>query len=88
MVKKQPDMSDIFAKTEPDTEPIAEPEKEDPVQPVGIGLRTSEWERMSEIAAELGMKRHALAMWALRDFMKRYDAGEIETATKKTLPGL
>jgi len=83
---------DEFGRDDPlrRTEPAQPQEEEqpDPVQPVGIGLKTSEWERMQEIADELGIKRHALAMWALRDFMQRYEAGEIQTETKKTLPGL
>ncbi len=85
MAKKQQDLSDIFAKTEPEAQEI-----KDPVMPVGIGLRVSEWARMGEIAQDLDTTRHALAMWALRDFIRRYDAGEIETRTetKQTLAGL
>ena len=61
---------------------------EDPVKAYGIGLRVSEWETIDQIANDLGMNRHAVALWALRDFLKRYDAGEIQTVTQKTLPGL
>ena len=85
MAKKKQDLSDIFAKTEPGPQ-----EAKDPVMPVGIGIKTSEWARMGEIAQDLDITRHALAMWALRDFIRRYDAGEIETRTetKQTLAGL
>ena len=60
----------------------------DPIKPRGTGLRASEWDHFDEIAAELGSKPHALACYILRDFIKRYDAGEIKTQTQKTLPGL
>ena len=60
-----------------------EPEQQaDPIKPIGIGLKVSEWDHLEQIAGELGMTRHALAMWAIRDFMRRYDAGEIETKTE------
>jgi len=61
---------------------------EDRVKAYGVGLKISEWERIEEIAAELGKKRHAVALYALRDFIRRYDAGEIGTVTQKSLPGL
>jgi hypothetical protein len=74
----------LFKKTgDPEEQKIS-----DPVKPRGIGLRASEWQRIDAIADELGTNVHALMLWALRDFVKRYEAGEIETMTKKTLPGL
>jgi hypothetical protein len=79
----------LFKKTgeEPPNQP--EPEKpDDPIKPRGIGLRASEWQRLAVIGRGLGKKPHALAAWAIRDFMRRYEAGEIRTETKKTLPGL
>jgi hypothetical protein len=92
MAKEKPDMTNIFAKTEPDgphESPLPEKiEKEDPVKAIGIGLKESEWEKMGEIADDLLMTRHALAMYALRDFMSRYDTGEIKTQTKPSLPPL
>lgn len=83
MAKKKPDMTDIFAKTE-----AAQEEKADPVSPRGIGLRKSEWERLDRIGAEMGSNAHALAAWAIRDFLRRYEAGELPTQTRPTLPGL
>jgi hypothetical protein len=85
MAKKQEGMNEIFRKIEPINQEI-----KDPVMPIGIGLKTSEWARIEEIAQDLYTTRHALAMWALRDFIRRYLEGEIETRTetKKTLPGL
>jgi hypothetical protein len=57
----------------------------DPIKPRGIGLRVSEWEQLTKIARELGMKPHALALYAVRDFIARYDRGEIETKQSKRL---
>ena len=69
---------------------LAKPQEqtEDRVKARGIGLKRSEWERIDEIAKEMGIKPHAVALWALKDFLRRYDAGEIQTVTQKTLPGL
>ena len=61
---------------------------QDPVTAKGIGLRASEWAQFEAIAEEMGSNRHAVAAWALRDFLKRYEAGEIQTVKKPTLPGL
>lgn len=71
------------------TEPApTQAEQADVIKPVGIGLKVSEWAHFDTIAGELGMKRHALALWVMRDFMARYERGEIKTETKKSLPGL
>jgi len=85
MAKKKPDMSDIFAKTEPEG---AAEEQPDPVKSIGVGLRESEWVKFETVADELGTNRHSLAKYALRDFLRRYEAGEIQTETRKTLPDL
>jgi hypothetical protein len=86
MAKKQPDLGGIFKRTEP--EQPQEEKPEDPVKPRGIGLRESEWQRLEEIAGELGMTAHAVAMYAIRDFVRRFEKGEIRTETKRALPGL
>jgi len=79
--KQQPDLSNIFAKTEQ-----AAPAPDDPVRPVGIGLKISEWGELEKIAAELGVTRHQLTMWILRDFTKRWrDGYRPQTETKKVL---
>jgi len=67
-------------------QPELEPEREDPVKSRGVGLKTSEWARFDAIAAELGETRHAVAMFALKDFLRRWDAGEIQTKSKPSLP--
>lgn len=97
MPKKRPELkpdeqAGLFKRTGPaEPEPAKQAEQEqppDPVKAIGIGLRESEWQRLDEIAQELGTTRHSLALWALRDFISRYEAGDIQPVTKKTLPGL
>lgn len=92
MPKKRPELkpeeqAGLFKKTGP-AEDIYQEQPPDPVKPIGIGLRESEWARLDEIAQELGTTRHSLALWALRDFIRRFETGAIQTETKKTLPGL
>jgi len=88
----QADLTDHFAKTD-----TGEPEKpEDPVKAHGIGLRQSEWDKLAEIAQELGWKsskgwnRHKVAVYAIRYFLKHIETGELELQEPKhkTLPGL
>ncbi len=78
--------ADMFSKTE-----IEQPQDEilkNPVKAYGVGLRVSEWQQIETIAGEMGMTKHALAAYALKDFLKRWDAGEIQTETKPSLPEL
>jgi hypothetical protein len=77
-------------KTEPAETKTTERKQPDPVKPRGIGLRLSEWQRLAAIGQELGgQKANRLAAWAIRDFMRRFEAGEIETKTetRRKLPG-
>lgn len=81
MAKQKPDMSNLFTKTEPE-----QPKADDKIKPVGIGLRESEWDKIETIGAELGVNRHRMAAWALRDFIARWEAGDRPpTETKKVL---
>ena len=85
MAKKQLDMTGMFTQTEP---PKTETDKLDKIKPVGIGLKLSEWQRIEDIAAELGVNRHALGAWVLRDFLTRWEGGyrpQTETETKTVL---
>jgi hypothetical protein len=75
----------LFEKTESE-QPQESPTDE--VKSCGVGLRESEWAKIDAIAAELGQTRHSVAAYALKDFLKRWDAGEIRTETKPSLPGL
>jgi hypothetical protein len=70
---------DLFKKTD---------SEKDPIKSRGVGLRESEWAEIEGIADELNTTPHGLAVYAIRDFLTRYKAGEIETKTQKTLPGL
>ena len=74
----------LFDKTESD-EPA---EIKDEVKSYGVGLHESEWKQYEAIAAELGQTKNKVAAYALRDFLKRWDSGDIETETKPSLPGL
>lgn len=76
----------LFKKTESEQQPQAKPTDE--VKSSGVGLRESEWAKIDAIAAELGQTRHSVAAYALRDFLRRWDAGEIRTETKPSLPGM
>lgn len=68
------------------TAPQGEPPAEDKMMPIGVGLLHSEGERLKEIAAELGTNRHKLLLFIVRDFMRRYEAGERPpTETRKVL---
>ena len=87
MAKKTDDeaiVSGIRLHTEQPKELEPEPVK-DKIKVRGVGLRTSEWARLDAIAKELNMKAHALSLWTLRDFIKRYEAGEIATKQSKKL---
>jgi hypothetical protein len=43
---------------------------------ITLGLKKEEIERLAEITEELGVSRHLLCLYAVRDFMRRYEAGE------------
>lgn len=60
----------------------------DPVRSRGVGLKGSEWEILDNIADEMNTTRHNLTVWIMRDFIRRYNRGEIETITKKCLISL
>lgn len=87
MAKKQTVDPNMFAKTEQaPMEPVLTEPAPDPVRPVGIGLKDSEWQRLEVIADELGVTRHTLSLWILRDFIKRFNAGwRPETDPKRVL---
>ena len=75
----------LFSKTESE-QPQAQ--TTDEVKSSGVGLRESEWQQIEAIAEEMGITKHAVAAYALRYFLKSYDAGEIKTETKPSLPGM
>lgn len=44
--------------------------------PLGVPLTAEEQERLSEIAAALGVKRHHVLQYAVRQFLKSWERGE------------
>lgn len=46
------------------------------VNPVGVALDAEELTRLDQIAQELNQSRHAVLLYAIRDFIKRYNQGE------------
>ncbi len=90
MVKRQSidkdKVGNLYKTTAP--EQLQEAAPKDEVRSSGVGLYKSEWARVDAIAAELGQTRHAVAAYALKDFLRRWEAGEIQTETKPSLPGL
>lgn len=56
---------------------------------VGVGLKEGEVAVFDDIAEDLGISRNAIMAWALRNFLKQYQAGSIdlpvETETKRKL---
>ena len=86
MAKKDDEatVSGIRLHTEGPKELEPEPVK-DEIKVRGVGLHASEWARLDAIAKELNMKAHALSLWALRDFIARYERGEIPTKQTKKL---
>ena len=63
---------------------------QDFVKARGVGLASSEWAEFDKVAQELGMKPHALRVYAMRYFMQNYKTGDIQTKTEKvtTLPNI
>lgn len=74
---KQEDISNVFANTA-----TADPEKS---ISWGVSLKGGEWIEIEKIAAELNMKRGALAALFIRYAVKEYKAGKMKTKTTKTL---
>ena len=84
MAKKKITTLGIFAKTEPSANPTETP-RDDLVESFGVGLRHSEWQDIKNIAAELNMKYHALAVVFIRYGLQAYKEGKMKTKTAKTL---
>mgnify|MGYP005812988095 CR=1 FL=1 len=55
------------------------------VAPIGVGLTYAEGQRLTEMARELGVNRHELLKWVLRDFMRRWDDGYRPETGAKTV---
>jgi len=87
--KKRIELSKAFDDITGGGEKQKKKEGEGKAKPViGVALLSAELERLAAIAEELGQSRHAVLQYAVRDFMRRYDAGEkptVETRTVKVL---
>lgn len=59
---------------------------EKPPSPLGVKLTQAEIDELSRIAKDLGVVRHHVLQYALRDFIARYNRGEKpELETKTTI---
>src|SRR5512141_423522 len=47
-----------------------------PYKSMGVELRVSEWNELQGLSEELGVGLPELAVWILRDFLKRWRAGD------------
>ncbi len=92
MARKAPDMSGLFAPTDPQpgaaevpssarSAPAAEPV--DRTLPVGVGLKQSELRELDAIARELGIARNALMRYGLAFFLREYRAGRAEVVIER-----
>jgi hypothetical protein len=100
MARTKPDLSDIFATTEGTSPATGAPAPQvdsytadnsdldrGNIRPLGVGIREGEIKALKAIAASLGgLSVNALCHWAIRDFIKRYRAGEIDLADKVETP--
>jgi hypothetical protein len=69
----------VFAKTE---------NIQEKTTPRGVHLTAAELARLDKIADELGIARHKLLRYSVLWFMEKYEAGAIQTETRRSLPGL
>lgn len=68
-------LDDLFKKTDkPQT---------DKIQPRGVGLLRSEWDEIAHIAKTHDVSVNAIAVWALRRFLREYRDGKITLPIKK-----
>jgi len=49
---------------------------------IGIALMNDQIERIDEISEKIGYNRSELVRFAIDEFIKRYESGEIRTATE------
>lgn len=85
--KNQPTISaDLFKKTSTEQPQESSDEKN---TPTSVYLTREEKDTLDTIAANIDMTRHAIMQFAIRDFIARYERGEIkaqtETVTRKVL---
>ena len=71
--------SDLATPTVPQKAAV---ELDDPESSFNVDLRASEWQRLDDIAAEMGITRHQAAALAVRAFLKQYEARENQMVKK------
>ena len=76
-------IGEIFKRTEPavQEEKTAKLTK----KPLSVYLTLEEKARLEEIAQEIGQSKHAIMQFSIREFLRRYDAGEYEIQTEKVI---
>lgn len=81
MANKQPGLDKIFSKTEPKSAA----KKADKPNPLGVALEQETINKLTRIAKALGVYRHSVMQYAIKDFIRRYDAGERPEVETKTV---
>ena len=78
MAKKQPTINtNLFGSTQA-ADPQPEETEKKKNYPISVYLTHEEREELEGMAASVGLTRHALLQFALKDFIKRFRAGEIK----------
>ena len=76
MAKQKQNLTDIFAKTEPEPAPSQPIDNSDLdngiIRPVGVGIREGEVSALDAIVQEIGLKRNALLRLAVRYFILKW----------------
>jgi hypothetical protein len=83
MAKQKPDLTDIFARTEPGPSEAGRPIDNSDldngnVRPLGVGLRAGEVAALDQIANQYGVARNALLRFAVRYFLLQFRAGRVD----------
>jgi hypothetical protein len=71
-------IGNLFQKTEKQARP-AKVEK----YPLSVYLTAEEKLELADIAGQLGESKHAVLQFAIKEFLRRWDAGEYEIQTEK-----
>ena len=83
---KKDTIGNIFQRTEPQGKTTLEKmvTKVDK-NPLSVYLTAEEKNQLAMIAKELGNSKHALMQFAIKEFLRRYEAGEYEITTEKVI---
>ena len=82
MAKKDTIGNSLFQRTEPQGKTQAAKVDKNPAS---VYLTAEEKTQLAEIAKELGKSKHAIMQFAIKEFLRRYDAGEYEITTEKVI---